>query len=378
MLRQLEWDSAPLELHLPRTILLKSNWLQFSFLQYLLTARDSSEESTLVLAEPHADALTDLLEYTKSSSGRLAISFARNIRGAISGKDLTVERYSALNSSAQDPTAKRSDHPMKGRSVTLLCFDSIGALNNPWLYPQISGRVDPWGPDIFATVVDEIIHKLLQHFPMPGLLLSNASREIGYIVYELFLNTHDWGRHRLDNSFIPNSVRGVSFNLLASMPSPSSLPIPLRAYLSRVFETSKKRHNRFIVIGVLDGGEGLAARFANRRFGPAETVAEFETVQDCFKKHSTSTGREGRGIGLASVEALLRALKAFMRIRTGRLHLYQDFTSTDVANPKIAAGEDDFRVTFNDWNSLGKNVSANARVSGTLYEIFIPLVGIDQ
>ncbi len=367
-LRNLEWENSAYTLQLPRTIHLESEWLEFSFLQYLLTVRDSSPDSTLVLSEQHPDPLRNVLESTRSWPGRLAVSFSRNITGAESRRDLTAERFSAMSAFDKANPPAPGELPVKGRSATLLCFDAAGANSNPWLYPSIAGAVLPWGPDVFANLTREIILQLLQHFPTPGTLLLPTSREVGHVIYELFLNTHDWGRHRLDDSIIANSVRGVSFTLLGKLPSADTLPIALRTYVSRLTATPPSEL-RFLVIGVIDGGVGLPARFAGRHFTSTETKSEFATVLQCFEKHATATGREGRGIGLTSVVALLRALRAFVRIRTGRLHLYQDFSRT------ADASASDSPLNLYDWNTLSPSISSSAQVTGTLYEIFIPLRG---
>jgi hypothetical protein len=370
-LRALDWDKSGYQLRLPVELKLMNDWLEFSFLQYLMTMRDSSDDSMLLIPARHNDGLKDVMSVASTLPGMLAVAFCKQLRAEGSDRDLSGYRHTALNawSSEKNPSAVP---PQKGSTTRLVCLDMLGFDNNPWLYPFVEGDVAPWGPETFTKTTRSILSRLSKHFSTPGTLVTNTSEDIGNLVYELFLNTHDWGRHRLDNRPIQPSMRGISYTLQKNVTHSDALPAALATYVAALSREDNRQDIHFLIISVVDGGLGLASRFENRQFRATETSAEFTAVLKCFRKHSSTSQYEGRGLGLYQVRSLLRALKAFIRIRTGRLHLFSEFLTYRTSQEKA---DEPPSIRLLDWTTLDDRPTACAPVSGTLYEIYIPVMG---
>ncbi|MFJ0454073.1 hypothetical protein [Bordetella bronchiseptica] len=84
-------------------------------------------------------------------------------------------------------------------------------------------------------------------------------------------------------------------------------------------------------ITVYDTGPGLAKRWATQHAPSADvqTISieeEIDYVKACFEMHATTKQSRGFGQGLNSSLEALKALGAFLSLRTGRLFLHQDFS----------------------------------------------------
>lgn len=88
----------------------------------------------------------------------------------------------------------------------------------------------------------------------------------------------------------------------------------------------------FIEISVFDTGPGLALRWlASKagisRYADVNRETELEAIKACFQLHATSHSASMKGDGLPIAIGAMKELRAFMFLRTGRLALYQDFSS---------------------------------------------------
>jgi hypothetical protein len=98
-------------------------------------------------------------------------------------------------------------------------------------------------------------------------------------------------------------------------------------------------------------------------FPPIEVSGEsrplHQATLDCFKKHFTTKDSSTSGMGLHNAIQALNKLKAFVRLRTGRLCLYQTFQGHDQVveyNPKKWDGDSEL-----------------AAAEGTVFTICIPV-----
>lgn len=88
----------------------------------------------------------------------------------------------------------------------------------------------------------------------------------------------------------------------------------------------------FIEITVFDTGPGLALRWLARHTGISHYAEigreeELEAVKACFQLHATTHSAAMKGDGLPIALGAMKQLRAFMFLRTGRLALFQDFSS---------------------------------------------------
>ena len=201
--------------------------------------------------------------------------------------------------------------------------------------------------------------------------------QISHLVFELFKNTDEHGMTDGSGRLYNRSVRGVLFKHFAlehHLPSggrPASGFGAAMAFVSRVLESKRKfaggdgrlhttAQTPFIEISVFDTGLGLAKRFSGIDHLEGISVdEEVEIVKRCFQLHETSKEGIDGGSGLTAVLQVLKHLKAFLSLRTGRVHLYQDFSS-------IRSG-----TTFDPkhWNPSCKQME---EIAGASYSIVIP------
>ena len=92
------------------------------------------------------------------------------------------------------------------------------------------------------------------------------------------------------------------------------------------------RSSSFIEITVFDTGPGLALRWLARhkgisRYAEIGREEELEAVKACFQLHATTHSAAMKGDGLPIALGAMKQLRAFMFLRTGRLALFQDFSS---------------------------------------------------
>jgi hypothetical protein len=88
-------------------------------------------------------------------------------------------------------------------------------------------------------------------------------------------------------------------------------------------------------------------------------------VIDCFKKNATSKRHGDYGQGLPLVIKLLREKRGFLRLRTGRLSLYEDYSRP--------VGDPDSPPDLQGGYLPDKSVRTLSRVEGTLVTLLVPL-----
>jgi hypothetical protein len=120
---------------------------------------------------------------------------------------------------------------------------------------------------------------------------------------------------------------------------------------------------RFIEITVFDTGPGLALRWLAKnksvtKYNLVDRDEELEAVKACFGLHATTHSSGMKGDGLPIVLGALKSLRAFMFLRTGRLALYQDFSSGEHSK-------------FHPRHRYGQQRLAEA--AGATYSICFPL-----
>ncbi len=189
---------------------------------------------------------------------------------------------------------------------------------------------------------------------------------LGDCLYELFRNTHDHARLDIRGNHIARSVRGVHARRHAINPAALADIVkdspPLADYCRRLQPDVDRRDLQLLEFSVFDAGPGLAARWRNKPVGEMEPDDELRAVSECFLKHRTVKGIDGRGNGLPIVIAALRERNGFVRIRSGRLALFADLGVEQDLEFGIAPN-------LQHWSAKRKLPPA----AGTLFTFLMPL-----
>jgi len=196
---------------------------------------------------------------------------------------------------------------------------------------------------------------------------------IGLLIRELFENTND---HATSDEYgkkyyweYPN-VRCISAKYITFNPNDTNSVSALSDTPHRLFyqkallNYTATKIIGFLEVTVIDSGPGIAKRWLSHVSprGKIENISidlEEKLVREAFELGKTTKNISGTGIGLDTVIKSLVKLKALLRLRTGRLCLYQSFSgnSKQVFAP----------------SHLHKDRKELPKVVGTSFSILIPL-----
>jgi hypothetical protein len=256
----------------------------------------------------------------------------------------------------------------RGPSVFLACFDRTSLWNLPAFYFR-DGSLK--GHREYQLLVNALINRTTSAHAISH--VSESEKEsLESIIYELFRNTHEWAREDVGGARIPRSIRGLLVEAHNATKSEFIETVegsrPLEQYVNHDVFNHGSGRQRFLEVSVFDSGPGLAARWLSRdpTYDPLST--EYAACMSCLRKHDSSSGDGGRGLGLYKVMRMLTALKGFLRVRTGRLALYRDFESA----PYLESDENE-EIELFDWKTEAPTPVEAPSVEGTLYSMLIPL-----
>lgn len=253
------------------------------------------------------------------------------------------------------------DHSTRG-------FDRNFYLHGPEEKPTLRGQLQ------FRSVISTMVSKSTDVMGGAESLSDEDKNYLGRAFYELFLNTHEHGsRSSVRNKWLLPGVRVIYTNGInltaASVDVRGVESVAMKRYFSSLDELPKERR-RFMEISVVDSGLGYEGRWRADNMeidgGPSSLQKEYEIFKKCFTFRQTSAGTSLKGHGLPVVMDRLTKLKAFMRVRSGRLSLCRDF----VAHPF----QSDDGCEFEDWYTQSfEERTEMAPVSGVAITFLIPL-----
>lgn len=256
------------------------------------------------------------------------------------------------------------DHSTKGFDRN---FYSTKNTSNP--FPRKDSQI--------KTVIRSMVEKSYFAAGRASPLTNGEHEIIGRIFTELFKNTHEHGsrcRHR--NDWIKPAVRTIftkSLNLdeLGSKNMTSGYAV-MESYVNSLNNTASQRR-RFLELGIVDSGLGFYKRWLSDHQEEAcseekEITHEYNVFKKCFSFRSTSSSEHHKGMGLPVVMERLTELKGLMKVRSGRLSLYRDFSNTP-----YTLGDD---CEFYDWfteSPASVNQTVMANVEGVSITLLLPL-----
>lgn len=267
---------------------------------------------------------------------------------------------------------------MHGRGVFLAC---LSGARNEYLLPLYNQPNNSGlrGSNDFQKLTKRIIEACS---PSASIAISAKSiSAISTLLRELVENTND---HAIQNEEGLNynwnelpSVRAVFakhivFNTIKKDTFVGDTPL-LKFLASSYINTSDKnleKTKKFLELSVVDGGMGIARKWyihknPHKKISEMPFNDELRYIHESFEVGKT-TKKETHtaGIGLNSVIKNLNKLNAFVRLRTGRLCLYQDFSLRDYSE-----------FSPSHWSKEQRELS---RVEGTAYTILIPITKRDR
>lgn len=255
------------------------------------------------------------------------------------------------------------DHSTKG-------FDRNFYLHSHDRKPAVRGLLQ------FRSVISAMVDKSTNTMGGAQPLSDEESDYLGRAFYELFLNTHEHGSRGIEKeTWLKPGMRVIytnGVNLIASsVDARAAASGAMSSYFSAIDELPSERR-RFIEISVVDSGLGYEGRWRadqpqiESEASLSSLDSEYDIFKKCFTFRQTSSGKSSKGHGLPVVMERLTKLKAFMRVRSGRLSLFRDF----VNNP-FKSGD---LCEFVDWVTQKSGAKTEmAPVTGVAVTFLIPL-----
>jgi len=347
-----------------------------SLIQFAAKWARSQQEPTLRL---HSSSATEsgLRELAQEPYGISALYFAPFIElsqdervSTKAGLELAVDRVKAMQSGRYLDT-------MHGRGAFLACF--AGA-KNEFLYPLYSRAQEGSlrGREDFLSLTEQLIQACA-----PSALRKLPQRHLNAVanlVYELFRNTDEHARRDEEGNDYRRNVRGVlakyiSYSSTSVADDVSAQDSSLGFFILRSLANQQRHEDNegnvhassdlaCLELTVFDTGPGLAKHWLSQTH-PGKNLENLDIEQEehlvrkCFEQHSTTKYNHGSGQGLSLVLNSLSELKAYLRLRTGRICLVQDFSSSA-------------STTFAPRHWLKENHKL-ALVPGAAYSVIIPI-----
>jgi hypothetical protein len=149
------------------------------------------------------------------------------------------------------------------------------------------------------------------------------------MLFEIFKNTEDHALVDAAGNVLDVSIRAVKTNHHALLPERLENIVgdfpPLADYCTSLKPPSGAAHVHLFELSILDSGPGFAVTWTGLPHEQMNLEQEENATRACFSRGSAK-GEDRFGEGLPHVLRLLRRQQGFLRLRTGRLSFFVDFS----------------------------------------------------
>lgn len=347
-----------------------------ALIQFLITWAKLNPNGQTIIARKGDDTKEHQVKHlSKLAYGFVAMLMGKNV--ILEDEDETCSQLAYANCqqivlNLEAPLDEAINDAYYGHRTFLPCVDHSTRPNSPVFYHStgdVRRRVE--FSHIARQLLNQRSEKLVDKLP------DNVVRGLGAIIYELFLNTHDWARTDLNKRRLKKSIRGLFLTRrdipASGISKAAGNNIGTATYMQTLKDHDENHKARFIELSIFDSGPGLAARWASMQKNPRKIDSsvtlreEFDLCMACLGKCRTTSHHSYRGLGLYDVMRTLNTLRAMVRIRTGHLSMVRDFIESpleekEVIGPKLFYGtehqDDESRLAY---------------ASGTLFTILFPV-----
>ncbi|MCO8165374.1 hypothetical protein NJC38_24855 [Pseudomonas sp. 21LCFQ010] len=314
----------------------------------------------------------DFLDFSKSvnpeslidnianySPGVAAVRLSKGIRIG----DRTFSRRDVLKAAVermQAADAAEYEKVIRGRIIDLIC---VAGSKIQYLRPLFSADgVVKTPPDMTKSIrelIDFVNKQSSQGMP------ETLTESLGLFCSELVGNTQDHATSdHLGNKYHAH-VEGLMLGWTRLDEDIFSSDFEgnqeLREYWDRELSTTEnnKTSLRAFQISFFDSGPGFASRISGKSIKQMNLEEEREYLTQCLSARTTTKFEDAAGQGLQMVLRELQKIGGLIRIRTGRMSIYNQFKKNDTSRNLL---------DFKDWSS-----EPLAPVVGSVVAILIPL-----
>ena len=306
--------------------------------QFIVTWARAYEHSVLHLYAPVEEAIAQIPQVAKSAAGLFALIMSSEIHAE---DHQVIDRRASLMAirpliEAMFDGDIRNTSSTKGARPTAINLFSVNYAKRefikPFYFDHNSPRVQP--PSWFSELIAHSSNLMTANKDRAALLKAGLP-ELGSVLFELIDNADQHATTDVVGNKYRKALRGTSIKLNRISRQDalgySDREPELARFILRHFVRSEVLD--FLEISVIDSGPGLARRWLTAKEGrPVESLEkldfdeELSATLECFKRHvSSKPDPETSGIGLHTALQALNKLKAYVRVRTGRLSLNQAF-----------------------------------------------------
>lgn len=308
-----------------------------SLAQFIVTWARAYDQSILHLYAPAEEAIAQIPQVAKTAAGLFALIMATDIH---TEDHITVDRRDALLAIRPLVDAMfvgdiRNTSTTRGARPTAINLFCVNNAKREFIKPFYHHNTPQIQPDSWFSELIAKSSALMTARQDRLSLLKSGLPELGSVLWELIANADQHAVTDVKGNKYKKALRGTSIKLSRisrqDALSYSDREPELARFILKHFLKSEVLD--FLEISVIDSGPGLARRWLTaRKERPVESLDELKLSEelsatlDCFKKHMTSKpDSDESGMGLHNALQALNKLKAYVRVRTGRLSLNQAF-----------------------------------------------------
>lgn len=314
--------------------------------------------------ETYIDTDEQIEDFVRKFPGLIAALCAGHVIGSRTKGSITSALLSAALARLEQLQSERPKQVYRGASAEILCADHLGRDRPYLLYLPEPLRGSGLRPrENFRDLAGWLLRSAIRggyraHIP------PDAADAIGSMLFEIFKNTEDHALSNIAGDLLDVSIRAIKTGHHALAPEQLSRIVgeysPLANYCTSLVVPDGAAHTHLFELSVLDSGPGFASTWTGAELSDLSIEDEEIAVRACFGRGSAK-GQSRFGEGLPHVLRLLRQQSGFLRLRTGRLSFYIDFSSGNQTEDTVL-----HRYQQADLETL-------APVAGSLLTILIPM-----
>lgn len=360
-----ELVDAPIEeaIRLPTHVRHLAGGAEASLVQLIVTwaQRACPRRLETFVASPQDKQIVD---FVGRLTGLVAALCADEIDGVTPDVDVTRAIIDAALERLDRLGGQRPASAYRGRSAEVVCADHIGRGTPYLLYQRSSkGGFELRSRENFRALAGWLLRRAVT-VEYRDSLDPMAADAIGGMLYEVFKNTEDHGLVDAQGNLLKTSIRALKTNHFGIVPADIVRivgdTLPLANYCRSLTAGAGGVQTHLFELSILDSGSGFAATWTGKPLNALSDAEEEKAVRECFGRTSTKGGSRF-GEGLPHVLRILRRARGFLRLRTGRLSLFADYSS-----PEQTAEGSAIQRFRPDGDAL-------APVAGSLLTILIPM-----
>jgi hypothetical protein len=377
-LRELTSDKDTEELFLTPNIRVFTPGTEAALFQLILTWAAFSQARTIVTQVAGGIDIEKMLSSIVDCDYTLiAFIGARAVKGA-GGTDISAPALKIARKELSRPRLPFSAED-RARCASLIVAHASLAPSSyaPYLHLATRGERSPRS-EAFNRHID---HRLQSFYGNTSTVpLFGRTSDLPSILYELFANAEEWGCTNLRKEPVKIPLRGISLRVHAIPSRLSGAEDPLSTFVDGLTNNSECKY--LLEASVFDSGIGMAQQYLKERIPAEEPIdRELEAVRACLAKHTSSSASTSRGLGLHHVMDLTSNMKGFLRLRTGRLHLYRDLQQNPYFYQSVRSEErmvhgrllQSFQ-SLADWESRSMtSATVQPYAKGTLFTLILPM-----